>query len=344
MASLRSCANPYPSSAARLFVQLCVRRATTSPPPLLGSVLLDVLLPPPTRRAFHLTSTAAASAASRYLGRLRAPASALRTPRRRCALHNSRGNNNGAAAAAFSSTAARRKTRAIHNAQRDEDGNEMVLEITPRAADVSNSFLNLSLPLYSRNHPFARNTHPLVMGRRSKNLYVNRPETDGISLQRLIQLMAADENPHLALRIQVEPGGCHGFQYLISPTTLPQLPLSAPAPSPQSPPPPSPPAGEVAKELMPSTTTTTTTTSSSAPSDPQLREDDTVFAFVKEDVEQEGQESPKVVLDGPSLELLKGSKLDFTMELIGSQFKIVDNPHATSSCGCGTSFDIKDFA
>ncbi|RYP14548.1 hypothetical protein DL767_010387 [Monosporascus sp. MG133] len=153
--------------------------------------------------------------------------------------------------------------------------------------------------------------------------------------------MAADENPHLALRIQVEPGGCHGFQYLISPTTLPPLPPSASAPSPQSPsPPPSPPAGEVAEELAPSTTTT----SSSAPSDPELREDDTVFAFVKEDAEQEGQESPKVVLDGPSLELLKGSKLDFTMELIGSQFKIVDNPHATSSCGCGTSFDVKDFA
>ncbi|RYP44274.1 hypothetical protein DL769_011508 [Monosporascus sp. CRB-8-3] len=157
---------------------------------------------------------------------------------------------------------------------------------------------------------------------------------------RLSQLMAADGNPHLALRIQVEPGGCHGFQYLISPTTLPPLPPSASAPSPQSPPPPSPPAGEVADELTPSTTTT----SSSAPSDPELREDDTVFAFVKEDAEQGGQESPKVVLDGPSLELLKGSKLDFTMELIGSQFKIVDNPHATSSCGCGTSFDIKDFA
>ncbi|RYP43895.1 hypothetical protein DL768_009578 [Monosporascus sp. mg162] len=293
MASLRSCANPYASSAARLFVQLYARRTTTSPPPpLLASVLLDVLLPPPTRRVFHLTSTAAAAAAaSSDLGRLRAPASALRTPRRQCALHTSHGNDNGgAAAAAFSSTAVRRKTRAIYNAQRDEDGNEMVLEITPRAAD------------------------------------------------RLSQLMAADENPHLALRIQVEPGGCHGFQYLISPTTLPPLPPSASAPSPQSPAPPSPPTGEVAEELAPSTT------SSSAPSGPELREDDTVFAFVKEDVEREGQESPKVVLDGPSLELLKGSKLDFTMELIGSQFKIVDNPHATSSCGCGTSFDVKDFA
>lgn len=54
-----------------------------------------------------------------------------------------------------------------------------------------------------------------------------------------------------------------------------------------------------------------------------------------------GDDGAKVVMDGPSLELLKGSKIDYTMELIGSQFKIVDNPKATSSCGCGTSFDIK---
>lgn len=49
----------------------------------------------------------------------------------------------------------------------------------------------------------------------------------------------------------------------------------------------------------------------------------------------------KVVMDEPSLELLKGSRVDYTTELIGSQFKIVGNPAATSSCGCGTSFDIQ---
>lgn len=65
-----------------------------------------------------------------------------------------------------------------------------------------------------------------------------------------------------------------------------------------------------------------------------LDEDDTVFA-------SDDGSGAKIVMDGPSLELLKGSKVDFTMELIGSQFKIVDNPLATSSCGCGTSFDIK---
>lgn len=63
-------------------------------------------------------------------------------------------------------------------------------------------------------------------------------------------------------------------------------------------------------------------------------EDDTIF-------EADDGSGAKVVMDEPSLELLKGSKVDFTMELIGSQFKIVGNPAASSSCGCGTSFDIK---
>lgn len=63
-------------------------------------------------------------------------------------------------------------------------------------------------------------------------------------------------------------------------------------------------------------------------------EDDTIF-------ESSDGSGAKVVMDGPSLELLKGSKIDYTMELIGSQFKIVGNPAASSSCGCGTSFDIK---
>jgi iron-sulfur cluster assembly accessory protein len=59
------------------------------------------------------------------------------------------------------------------------------------------------------------------------------------------------------------------------------------------------------------------------------------------DVRSIGAQKAKVVMDSASLELLEGSKVDYTMELIGSQFKIVDNPRATSSCGCGTSFDVK---
>ncbi|KLJ13344.1 hypothetical protein EMPG_11719 [Blastomyces silverae] len=73
-------------------------------------------------------------------------------------------------------------------------------------------------------------------------------------------------------------------------------------------------------------------------------EEDTIF-----EAEPEGESSPdgkavggeaKVVMDSASLELLSGSTVDYTMELIGSQFKITNNPRATSSCGCGTSFDV----
>lgn len=149
----------------------------------------------------------------------------------------------------------------MYNPQADENGDEMILEITDRAG------------------------------------------------KRLSQIMKKDANPNLALRIQVESGGCHGFQYLMSLVTLP----------------------------------TTTTSDHDGKLASAVGEDDTIFQYTAgettETTTTEG--APKVVIDQPSLELLKGSKVDFTMELIGSQFKITDNPYATSACGCGTSFDIK---
>lgn len=60
-----------------------------------------------------------------------------------------------------------------------------------------------------------------------------------------------------------------------------------------------------------------------------------------EDTVFQGDKGEKVVIDESSLELLNGSTVDYTMELIGSQFKVTGIPGATSSCGCGTSFDIK---
>jgi Fe-S cluster assembly iron-binding protein IscA len=135
--------------------------------------------------------------------------------------------------------------------------------------------------------------------------------------------MSKDSNPHLALRIQVESGGCHGFQYLMSLTTLPPLDASALNTSSSNP------------NTMPPEIQSSPPLPDSANAKPgKLDEDDTVFST-------DDGSGAKVVMDGPSLELLKGSKIDYTMELIGSQFKIVDNPLATSSCGCGTSFDIK---
>ena len=46
-----------------------------------------------------------------------------------------------------------------------------------------------------------------------------------------------------------------------------------------------------------------------------------------------------VVVDATSLELLKGSELDYVEEMVGSSFQ-VKNPNATSSCGCGNSFSV----
>jgi iron-sulfur cluster assembly accessory protein len=74
------------------------------------------------------------------------------------------------------------------------------------------------------------------------------------------------------------------------------------------------------------------------------QEEDTVFEAVVEDSGSEvpaDQGTAKVAMDSSSLEILKGSTIDYTVELIGSQFKVVDNPRATSNCGCGTSFDVK---
>ncbi|KAI2615493.1 hypothetical protein GGR54DRAFT_632156 [Hypoxylon sp. NC1633] len=300
------CTSAYSSShAAKSFVRLLC--ASSSSPIGSSTSILDILLPP-RARAFHL-------AAARGLRPIPAIRTRNRSPRIRRNDESAIPVNANVAHRSFSATAPWRMTKAVHNPQKDEDGNDMLLEITPRAAN------------------------------------------------RLSQIMAKDKDPHMALRISVESGGCHGFQYLISPTSLPaSFPSAATAPSsdPHPPETSSPPrpatldAEKAAAEVTPSTTTSAT------PSEPSVGEDDTIFAFVQDPSSPPAAEAearteatakasgsdpvpglPKVILDAPSLELLKGSKLDFTMELIGSQFKIVDNPAASSSCGCGTSFDIK---
>src|SRR5262245_25400675 len=47
----------------------------------------------------------------------------------------------------------------------------------------------------------------------------------------------------------------------------------------------------------------------------------------------------RVLIDPVSLGYLAGSEIDFVDDLIGAAFK-VNNPNATASCGCGTSFSI----
>ena len=47
----------------------------------------------------------------------------------------------------------------------------------------------------------------------------------------------------------------------------------------------------------------------------------------------------KVVVDAVSLPFLANATIDFAEELIGSRF-VIENPNASSSCGCGTSFSM----
>lgn len=46
-----------------------------------------------------------------------------------------------------------------------------------------------------------------------------------------------------------------------------------------------------------------------------------------------------VLIDPVSSQFLEGAEIDFVDDLLGASFK-VNNPNATASCGCGTSFSI----
>lgn len=47
----------------------------------------------------------------------------------------------------------------------------------------------------------------------------------------------------------------------------------------------------------------------------------------------------KVLIDRVSLDYMAGSEIDFVDSLVGAAFQ-VQNPNATASCGCGTSFTL----
>ena len=53
-------------------------------------------------------------------------------------------------------------------------------------------------------------------------------------------------------------------------------------------------------------------------------------------LEQSGE---RVIVDEVSLPFLAGATIDFSEELIGARF-VIENPNASSSCGCGTSFSM----
>ena len=51
------------------------------------------------------------------------------------------------------------------------------------------------------------------------------------------------------------------------------------------------------------------------------------------------QDGVRLVVDSVSLDLVRGSAVDFVENMGGASFRVT-NPNAASGCGCGTSFSI----
>lgn len=111
---------------------------------------------------------------------------------------------------------------------------------------------------------------------------------------KLYSIANGDKNPETALKIGVESGGCHGFQY-----NLDLLELSK-----------------------------------------ELEKQADALVFKRSDGEAGEYGVAQLVMDEASLEILQDLKIDYTKELIGSQFKVVDSPYTLTECGCGSSFDF----
>ncbi len=47
----------------------------------------------------------------------------------------------------------------------------------------------------------------------------------------------------------------------------------------------------------------------------------------------------KILIDAMSMQYLEGAVIDYTEDLMGSNFKI-QNPNAQTTCGCGSSFSV----
>jgi iron-sulfur cluster insertion protein len=97
---------------------------------------------------------------------------------------------------------------------------------------------------------------------------------------KIVDILAEENNPELKLRTFVQGGGCSGFQYGFT---------------------------------------------------------------LEEDQNDDDFEFPigtfKVVVDAMSMQYLSGATIDYKEELMGASF-VINNPQATTTCGCGSSFTV----
>ncbi|BGP22020.1 iron-sulfur cluster assembly accessory protein Isa2 [Rhodotorula toruloides] len=107
------------------------------------------------------------------------------------------------------------------------------------------------------------------------------------AIKQIERAQQAAQDDKLVLRLAVESGGCHGYQYKMQVTSK--------------------------------------------------REDDDYLFHPPTDTHA------ALLVDSASLPLVKGSTIDYSTELIGSAFKIRNNPQSKDAgCGCGVSWELKD--
>jgi iron-sulfur cluster insertion protein len=99
--------------------------------------------------------------------------------------------------------------------------------------------------------------------------------------RRIKNVVSAENNPSLMVRLEVLGGGCSGYQYKFSFDAL----------------------AKPGEDIV---------------------------------IERDGA---KLVIDTTSLDLVKGSEVDYGESLMEAGFR-VKNPNATSACGCGSSFAV----
>ena len=68
------------------------------------------------------------------------------------------------------------------------------------------------------------------------------------------------------------------------------------------------------------------------------------YGFSFDEEIQEGDttveiDSVRIIVDPMSLQYLAGSRVDYKEDLQGSRF-VIENPNATTTCGCGASFGM----
>ncbi len=65
----------------------------------------------------------------------------------------------------------------------------------------------------------------------------------------------------------------------------------------------------------------------------------TFDAAVNEDDTSVEKDGVQLLIDSMSFQYLVGAKIDYLEDLSGARF-VIENPNATSTCGCGSSFSV----